>query len=257
MSLALVALLLGGLCTSESVPPLILTKANPATVSTAVNTTITLTGSGFQHGTPAGWVLRCRIGSACPGAGSHCTTFTHQGYTGGALYANATVLNDTHATCVAPAVFVPGPGLLSVCILQDLPGSAWVCNAPSNTTRVTYITPVAAVLSRRPYINETQGELLITIHPTIAGTELKVQASLAFASRRWDWVVKPNGPSTVVLPLDLAELPATINADLRIDVDYGTESNLTIWRRLMRTPLPAAPAEAAAVVQVDHSSELQ
>ena len=245
---------LGGLCASESVPPpLVLTSASPATVSTAVNTTVALSGSGFVLGTPAGWTLRCRIASACPLGGSKCTTFTHEGYSGGAIYANATVLNDTHATCVAHAVFVPGPGLLSVCILQTLPGSPWLCNAPSNTTRISYYKPVDAVLSRRPYINESQDELLVTVHPIIAGKELRLQASLAFAGKRWDWVVTP-ADGTAVVPLDLAGLPVTINADLRVDVDYGAASNLTIWRRLMRTPLPASAKAAAAVVQVDHST---
>ena len=58
---------------------------------------------------------------------------------------------------------------------------------------------------------------------------------------------------TAVLPFALAGLPSTINADLRLDVDYGT-GNLTIWRRLMRAPLPEDPAAAAAAVQVDHST---
>jgi hypothetical protein len=228
--------------------PLLVTSATPDSFATAVSTTVTIVGSGFVVGTPSGWRLRCRLESACKGDHT-CTTFVHAGYGGGTLYANATVINDTHTTCVAPSVFVPGPGLLSVCLTEDKP-SPWVCNGPSNGTRISYFSLVDAVLSRRPYINESQAELLVTIHPSLAGNTLQVQASVGFApSKHWAWTVKPGTP-TAVLPLDLAGLPTTINTDLRVDVQYKTGKNLTIWRRLMRTPMPAS----GGVVQIDHST---
>ena len=54
---------------------------------------------------------------------------------------------------------------------------------------------------------------------------------------------------TAALPFELAGLPATINADMRVDV-HAADLNLTIWRRLMRAP----PPTTGAVVQVDHST---
>ena len=229
------------------VPPLAISSVSPAAFPTVSATVVALEGSGFVLGVPTGWRLRCRLTSACPTNGHECTTFTHAGYGGGALYANATVLNDTHATCLAPAVFAPGPGLLSLCIDQGV----WLCNAPSNGMKISYFTLVDAVLGRRPYFNESQGELLITAHSSLAGRALRLEASLGFApNRRFSWTVTPTAAKlTAVLPFALAGLPTTINADLRLDVDYGA-GNLTIWRRLIRAPLPADPAAAAAAVQV-------
>ena len=233
------------------VPSLAISSVSPVAFPTASATVVALEGSGFVLGVPTGWRLRCRLTSACPTNGHECTTFTHAGYSGGAMYANATVLNDTHATCVAPAVFAPGPGLLSLCIDEGV----WLCNAPSNGMKISYFTLVDAVLGRRPYLNESQGELLVTAHSSLAGRALQLEASLGFApNKRFSWTVTPTAAKlTAVLPFALAGLPTTINADLRLDVDYGTD-NLTIWRRLMRSPLPADPAAAAAAVQVDHST---
>ena len=237
------------------VPPLVISSASPAAFPTASPTVVTLEGSGFVLGVPANWRMRCRLTSACPTSGHECNTFTHAGYNGGTLYANATVLNDTHATCVAPAVFAPGPGLLSLCTNRFTSGTFWPCDAPSNGTQISYFTLVDAVLSRRPYLNESQGELLVTAHPSLAGQTLRLEASLGFApSKRFSWTVIPTATNrTAVLPFALAGLPTTINADLRIDVAFES-GNLTIWRRLMRAPLPADPADAAAAVQVDHST---
>ena len=53
-----------------------------------------------------------------------------------------------------------------------------------------------------------------------------------------------------VTDVELAGLPATSNADMRVDV-HAADLNLTIWRRLMRAP---PPATAAGAVQVDHST---
>jgi hypothetical protein len=234
--------------------PVALTSASPAHFPTAMPTLVVLQGSGFAKGAPSSWHLRCRLTNACPTAGPRCTTFTHEGYGGGAIYTNATVLNDTHATCIAPAVFAPGPGLLSVCLNQGV----WVCNGPSNEVRISYFTLVDAVLSRRPYLNESRGALLVTAHTSLAGKTLALTASVGFdTSKNWTWRFAPNvNHLTAVLPMELSNLPATINADLRVDVRWGAQSgyNLTIFRRLMRTPLPADKKAAAAAVQVDHST---
>jgi hypothetical protein len=221
---------------------------------------VALVGSGFVLGTPRGWVLRCRFTSACPTSGHTCTSFTHEGYSGGALYANATVLNDTHATCVAPIVAAPGPGLLSICLSRGV----WLCNGAPAAMRVSYFALVEAVLGRRPYLDEARGELLVTAHPSLAGQPLQIEASLGFASpaKRWTWMLTPTPAALVAaLPLELTGLPETINADLRIDVSgLGAAaagiSKLTIWRRLMRAPLPASASAAAAAVQVDHSARM-
>ncbi len=232
---------------SGAAAPLTLASVRPASFATSAPTVVTVVGSGFG-GTPRGWALRCRITSACPTDGHICTSFTHEGYGGGALYANATVVNDTHATCLAPAVFAPGPGLLSLCLSQGV----WLCNSPTNATRVTYHSLVDVVIGRRPYLNEQRGELLVTAHPSLAGRTLRLRASLGFApTKRWAWTVTPTAEElTAALPFELAGLPATINADMRVDV-HAADLNLTIWRRLMRAP---PPTTAAGAVQVDHST---
>ena len=86
------------------VPSLAISSVSPVAFPTASATVVALEGSGFVLGVPTGWRLRYRLTSACPTNGHECTTFTHAGYSGGAMYANATVLNDTHATCVAGTV---------------------------------------------------------------------------------------------------------------------------------------------------------
>ena len=121
LAVALLLAQLGAETTAAAVgvPPLVISSVSPAAFPTASATVVSLEGSGFVLGVPAGWHLRCRLTSACPTNGHECTTFTHAGYSGGAMYANATVLNDTHATCVAGTVADDWPEGRPPCTVRE------------------------------------------------------------------------------------------------------------------------------------------
>ena len=159
-----------------------------------------------------------------------------------------------------PAVLAPGPGLFSV--RNNVGWSAEVMN-------VEYAFLFDAALGRRPYVHEAEGSLLLRCNASLVGRGgVRVVASIpalppaASASWRWDNLTL-GGADTLVLDLGAAELPALVNADLRVVIsgylDGGTSpraattANVTKWRRFMRAPpRPGGGGAAAVVAQVDH-----
>ena len=246
-AVALVLTLLPTLTESQQ-PHVKLFVASPRRVPVEMPTTVTITGSGF--GAPSS-TARCRIGPP-PAGGS--TVVQASGYGGpndanADLTFNATIINDTTAQCTVPAVVVGGPVVLSL----SVNGAAWA--APFwwvNALELTYFELIDVAVGRRPYFAEHNGSLLVYTDQTLAGVHLHVAARLPCAGRQWVWQYTPTAAQRAVELVmdDLSSLPATINADLIVQV-VSTVLSTTKARRLMRAP-PLNGSSTVEPVAVDH-----
>ena len=116
--------------------------------------------------------MQCRIRSI---AGQ--PAFTHAGYGTGSVHVfPASAVNATAATCVTPAVIAPGNGLLD---LSFDGGSTWT----PTTMAVAYFKLVDAVVGRRPYLDETEGDVLMATHASLRGQTVSVVIELYLAGR--------------------------------------------------------------------------
>eukprot|EP01052_Picozoa_sp_SAG31_P051418 SAG31_NODE_12200_length_959_cov_1.347674_1_plen_220_part_10 len=189
--------------------------------------TVVVRGSGFRPG-----LASCRIASATPGS-----AFTHAGYAGKTdIRFPASVINESTLTCAPPGVLAPGPGLLSVavgCTTVPCRLGNWGQHVPWNRTanggvpwaapaQIAYFTLIDVVIGQRPYIGQTDAELLIATHDKLRGAPIAVTAFLqhrtgpAFSTNwSWSWTVVPeNGTNIVRFPL--GGLPTALNTDLQI-----------------------------------------
>eukprot|EP01043_Picozoa_sp_COSAG02_P061655 COSAG02_NODE_8327_length_2613_cov_7.233038_3_plen_323_part_00 len=122
----------------------------------------------------------------------------------------------------------------------------------------TTFAPWDVAISRRPYITEETGELLLQLDPaTVVGGQLEVTATLPCAGASWNWtlVTKPR-TEQYILPFSLTSLPQLLNNDMLITVDTSdlrTTSKMasgTLRRRFQR----AWKANSTNTVQVDHTT---
>jgi hypothetical protein len=158
-------------------------------------------------------------------------------------------------------------------LLGDLAGLALAAAALAAATLVdaegaaagTTFAPAAAppwdvAISRRPYITEETGELLLQLDPAVAllGGQLEVTAHLPCAGASWNWtlVTKP-GAEQYILPFSLTSLPQLLNNDMLITVVTSSDlrtapvaASGTLRRRFQR----AWKANSTNTVQVDHTT---
>jgi len=109
--------------------------------------------------------------------------------------------------------------------------------------------PWDVAISRRPYIAEATGELLVQLTPSILGKPLKVTAQLPCAGAAWNWTLttKP-GTEQYILPFPLGTLPKLLNNDMVITVDGAATGSKR--RRFGR----AWKENSTNTAQVDHST---
>jgi|EP01043_Picozoa_sp_COSAG02_P005760 hypothetical protein len=105
-------------------------------------------------------------------------------------------------------------------------------------------------ISRRPYITETTGELLVQLDPALSdGKPLQITADLPCAGASWNWtlIAKP-GQEQYILPFSLSPLPKLLNNDMNITVAGAASGN--IRRRFQR----AWKSNSTNTAQVDHTT---
>ena len=109
--------------------------------------------------------------------------------------------------------------------------------------------PWDVAISRRPYITEATGELLLELAPAVLGKPLTVTAELPCAGAAWNWTVatKP-GTEQYTLPFPLGALPKLLNNDMTITVAGAATGSKR--RRFQR----AVKANSTNTAQVDHST---
>ena len=108
--------------------------------------------------------------------------------------------------------------------------------------------PWDVAIGKRPYVNETEGHLLLTT-PGLAGQRLRVTASLCAGTLgNWSWDV--TGGADQELSISLAQLPHLVNNDMLVTVTHasGGDNSSSIRRRFQR----AWKSDMRNTVQVDH-----
>jgi hypothetical protein len=226
-------------------------SSSSSSSSSAVSVTAAAIGSG---------VMVCRIASA---AGQ--PAFTHAGYGTASVHTfPASAVNATAVRCVTPSVISPGNGVLDVSLDG---GATW----EGNPLPVRYFKLVDAAVGRRPYLDETSGEVLLATDVSLRGQTVSVVVELYLSGRDVApvtlWGPGPtklvNDTTTLIFPL--ASLPATVSADMRVTVwgfsVPGTDSrallatptNVTVWRRFQRAP-PSGMSPSVVPSVVDHAT---
>ena len=107
-------------------------------------------------------------------------------------------------------------------------------------------------ISRRPYISEAEGQLLLQLAPTVGAASLVVSAQLPTAKAAWNWTVaaKP-GTTQYVLPFALDSLPLLVHNDMIINVSSSAPGvSGSLRRRFAR----AFNTTATNTVQVNHAT---
>jgi hypothetical protein len=107
-------------------------------------------------------------------------------------------------------------------------------------------------ISRRPYIGEAEGNLLLRTDPSLAAERLSVAALLPCAGgRSWNWTLTPGSATEHILPLgSLDALPPRLNNDMLITFSVnGGGAGTSVRRRFQR----AYRASFERTAQIDHS----
>ena len=179
--------------------------------------------------------------------------------------------NDSCLQVDAGTVTHAGPGLLSVSVNG---GTNWTGRGGltppvkhSAGDEVEYFESIAVVFSRRPYIHELHGELLIRTDPALVAT-LRTESSEAQLSIAFPFAAASGQQAQVFttadvpnllrvhelrLPFSFEGLPTTINQDVVITISMGGR-NYTKIKRMQRYPPPASGSPVLPV-QVDHSTK--
>ena len=165
----------------------------------------------------------------------------------GGFVSNLTIINDTHGTCMytpsSGGPVVGGPGGLSI----SSNGETF-----SNALDFTFANVASVAFGRFPYIDETEGQLLLDSDARfLGGRQLNVTAAVpAVPTKTWAWTAVQGG-SGVTLPLDFDGVPARVHNDMMINIslsrDDGGTTVITRWRRFMRVPPPAADSTVESV----------
>eukprot|EP00948_MAST-09A_sp_MAST-9A-sp1_P003502 g3502.t1 len=258
---------------SEATP--CITAVNPSRVPTEASTKyfkVTLNES-VPVGTSK---IQCRINPA-QGGTTHILNTTAE-TTEGVLVDGS----KKEILCRIAKVVAEGPG--NVVVSFD-DGKTWLGAAEgSKGDRVSYYTGFDFAVSRRPFIYEEQGELLITLHnalPNIrVGDVVQATAELPAVNAKWKWdpialekkFYHPVDETwRLVLPLSFDQLPpnAQIHNDItltvtlapgastRINESIGMGANggpylFSKSRRFHRVPVPTN--QVVEPVQVDHET---
>ena len=164
--------------------------------------------------------------------------------------------NRSCAACVLPPVIVPGPCEIALGIMSDETAGGNI--SWSAGTRVAYYDPVEASFSMRPYIDESNGSLLLAPHfSMVKYSTFDVTLHLPFARAdaqvyRWKDLNASNREHS--LSFSLGGLPPTVNQDCRVVVSFANGGpTLERLRRLQRAP--QLPANSTVLpVQVDHAT---
>ena len=228
----------------------------PTRVPTLGNSPKTNITVNLDNAVPTASEVYCAILPSAAG-----TTFTLNG-TGSTFTATADIISTNQIVCNGiPNVVAPGPGVLQISFHYQ------------NTTNVvstdiTYFTPVDFAVSKRPYIYETSGDILLRFDPqyfkTTEGFKITADLPAGGPKAKWEWNINsscnifatfPN----VILPLPfLSTLPPnteSIHNDMSVTVTRLLDGTKYVRsRRFHRVPPPSLD-NSVIPVQVDHTKK--
>ena len=174
----------------------------------------------------------------------------------------AEIVSSTQIICRGvPNVVAPGPGTLVISLHHQKNTSITYLSA-----NMSYFNPIDFAISKRPYINELDGNILLRFDSEYfqANEQFKITAELPAAgpSAQWEWDTStsphlfPSFPN-VILPLSFATtLPPntkSIHNDISVTVTRVLDGTQYVRsRRFHRVP-PPLPNSTVVPVQVDHT----
>ena len=176
----------------------------------------------------------------------------------------AEIINSNTINCYnVPPVTSPAPGNLIVTFSSssNQPNSTVV----SASTHISIFTAIEFAVSKRPYIYETSGELLLSLDSNyFADNEtFSIVASLPAAGKKaiWKWnqisFDTTTSSNEIILPLSFDVLPSNTKAihnDLSLVVTRNQDNTVYVMhRRFHRVPKPIDTK--VQVVQVDHTTK--
>lgn len=174
----------------------------------------------------------------------------------------AEIINSNTINCYnVPPVTSPAPGNLIVTFSNS---NSTVVSA---STHISIFTAIEFAVSKRPYIYETSGELLLSLDSNyFADNEtFSIVASLPAAGKKaiWKWnqisfdTTTTSSNNEIILPLSFDVLPSNTKAihnDLSLVVTRNQDNTVYVMhRRFHRVPKPIDTK--VQVVQVDHSTK--
>ena len=172
----------------------------------------------------------------------------------------AEIINSNTINCYnVPPVTSPAPGNLIVTFSNS---NSTVVSA---STHISIFTAIEFAVSKRPFIYETSGELLLSLDSNyFADNEtFSIVASLPAAGKKaiWKWNQISFDTTTtsneIILPLSFDVLPSNTKAihnDLSLVVTRNQDNTVYVMhRRFHRVPKPIDTK--VQVVQVDHTTK--
>ena len=159
-----------------------------------------------------------------------------------------------------PKVTAPGPGILVVTFLNHSTNST---NKPTIvTTNVTYFTPIDWALSKRPYIHETSGDILLRLDANYFKPDemFTISASLPAGDARWIWNLVATHATfpNYILPLSFERINAsstTVHNDLKLTVLRLFDNTKFVQSRRFHKVPPPPLTNTVVPVQVDHTTQ--
>lgn len=216
----------------------------PQRAALEVGTRVTLTRS--KSDPPFRKGLRCVLGRV----GQFSLVLPQKDFKAGGVKVDAgeavVSADGGSAACDLPRVATAGNttvclGNASACAGTSLPyASPWAAGF------IEHYAAVAPSFTRRPYVRETEGGLVLDFDTSLLGRALRVRAALG-ATVLVDEELRPSTTRRIVA-FPLKDLPASVYAAATIDVSAGAEV-YSHERVFARAP---PPTTHAVVTQVDH-----
>jgi hypothetical protein len=243
-------------------------SASPARTSLESADVITLTRA---PGEPP-FSKSARYGCHFTRRGQFSIVLPQKGYKHGGVFVNvsATVLSVDTLRCDKPVGAVTA-GNTTVCVhaLDDaspLRGKQRkaIYGVPNclalgsyGEANTEHFATFAPAFSRRPYIRETEGALLVRLDASLAGRPLKLTATLNGTTHSplivQHFTAGSDPTATLRIPFDLTTMPPMVTADAEITLtDLATQRSYRHTRAFHRSPRPPA---GAVTLQVDHEHQ--
>ena len=244
-------------------------SARPARTSLESADVITLTRA---PGEPP-FSKSARYGCHFTRRGQFSIVLPQKGYKHGGVFVNvsATVLSGDTLRCDKPVGAVTA-GNTTVCVhaLDAIPPRGKQRKAvygvpnclalgPYGETNTEHFATFAPAFSRRPYIRETEGALLVRLDASLAGHPLKLTATLNLNGTTHSpilvqhFAAGSDPTATLRFPFDLTKMPPMVTADAEIILtDLAAQRSYRHTRAFHRSPLPPA---GTVTLQVDHEHQ--
>ena len=242
-------------------------SASPARTSLESADVITLTRA---PGEPP-FSKSARYGCHFTRRGQFSIVLPQKGYKHGGVFVNvsATVLSGDTLRCDTPVGAVTA-GNTTVCVhaLDATPRQGAQRKAgygdpnclalgPYGEANTEHFAAFAPAFSRRPYIRETGGALLVRLDASLAGRPLKLVVTLNGTTRSpllvQHFTAGSDPTATLRFPFDLTTMPTLVTADAEITLtDLTTQRFYQHTRAFHRSPPPPA---GAVTLQVDHEHQ--